>query len=75
MRQGFVVTSSGGGTCTFCTSIGGTIVGLSDFANAAALFGRFTITRAKLVLLPINPGGNLPAQGVMTPMALGFFND
>jgi hypothetical protein len=64
-----------GGAIAFCTSIGGTIVGLSDFANAAAIFGRFTITHAKLVLLPVNPGGALPASGYMTPLVIGYFND
>jgi hypothetical protein len=74
MRSSFVLASSGAGIVSFCTSIGGNIVGLSDFANAAALFGRFTITRAKLVVLPGYFAGQVVA-GVMLPLSIGYFND
>jgi hypothetical protein len=41
-----------GGTIGLCINIGSTISTLGDFTNAASVFGRFTITHVKFVILP-----------------------
>jgi len=35
-------------------NVGGLVAVLTDFTNAALLFGRFTITRASVILLPVS---------------------
>lgn len=47
---------------------------LADFVNAAAIFGRFTITGVKLVAIPIS-GFVLVLPSYRGPLALGYFND
>jgi hypothetical protein len=62
------------GVANFCYSIGANVVALSEFANFSSIFGRFTISHAKCVVLPAG-GFTVAAPTYKFPLALGYFND
>ncbi len=66
------------GTCAICYSVGDQIVGTGDFVDFAATFTRFTITYARAKTYPsaIGVTYTAPAMGaILTPIAVGYFND
>jgi len=51
MRSTLALTGVAG-VASFCLSIGANTIALGEFANFAAVFGRFTIPYARCVALP-----------------------
>jgi len=74
LRYVTVASASGAGAVTNCVSVGSAIAGLTDFTNAAALFGRFCIIHAKATILPC-AGYTIALPSYREALALGYFND
>jgi hypothetical protein len=74
LRSAGVLTSSVGGVVTNCVSLGTIAVGLADFASLAAVFTRFTITRARLTIMPA-AGFINGVTSIRYPISIGYFND
>jgi len=73
MVQAGSVDTNGSGIVANCINIGSVIAGTSEFTSLAAVFARFTITRARVVILPAY--GSTVANSFRNPLALGYFND
>ncbi len=74
IRYELTLTASAGGVVASAYNIGAVITSLSDFTDFAPSFGRFTISHAKLIVLPIS-GWTTAANYYRYPLAVGYVND
>lgn len=60
------------GNCYFAINIGAHVTATPDFSSLLDTFARFTISSAKLVVMPVD---NKSVDCIRYPLAIGYVND